>query len=31
MELATAELGSENEVEFLTCELENDASLAESG
>jgi len=30
-ELATAELGGESEVEFLTCELENGASVAESG
>lgn len=30
-ELATIEVGGENEVEFLICELENDASVAESG
>lgn len=30
-ELATVEVGGENEVEFLICELENDASVAESG
>lgn len=30
-EMATAKLGGDSEVEFLTCELENDASVAESG